>query len=67
MLTHETTAVVEVGMKGVQVHRQNFWFVGNPGKIPENQGKISESPGKDGAQRCLTSKNDALMFGVTSK
>jgi len=31
----------------------------NLGKIPENLGKIPEILGKNGAQRCLTSKNGA--------
>jgi len=50
----------------VQVHPQTFLFVENPGKIPENLRKIPENPsktpenlGKNGAQRCLTSKNGA--------
>jgi len=53
-------------MQGVQAHPQNFWFVENPGKVPENLDKISENSnkitenlGKNGAQRCLTSKNCA--------
>jgi len=29
----------------------------NPGKIFENLGKIAEHPGKNGAQRCLVTKN----------
>ena len=37
---------------GVQAHPQKFWFAENLGKIPEN-------PGKNGAQRCLTSKYGA--------
>jgi len=31
----------------------------NLGKISENLGKIPKNPGKNGAQRCLTSKNGA--------
>jgi len=41
----------------VQAHPQKFWFVENPGKIPENPnnlpkylGKIPENLGKNGAQ-----------------
>ena len=30
-------------MQGVQAHPQTFWFVKNPGKIPENLGKIPEN------------------------
>jgi len=48
----------------VQAHHQKFWFVKNPGKILENLGRILENlgrilvnPGKNGAQRCLISKN----------
>jgi len=53
-------------VQGVQAYPQTILFVENPGKIPENLGKIPENPnkipkklGKNGAQRCLTSKNDA--------
>ena len=42
-----------MGVQGVQVHHQNFWFVKNvskipqnPGKIPQNLGKIPENPNK---------------------
>jgi len=41
-----------VGVKGLQAHLQKFWFAENLGKSPEN-------PGKNSAQRCLTSKNGA--------
>ena len=44
---------------GVKAHPQKFWFVENPSKIPENLGKISENPDKNGPQRCLPSKNGA--------
>jgi len=55
--------VQEAGVQGMQAHTQKLWFVKNPGKIPENLGKIPkhlvkipENPGKNGAQRCFTSK-----------
>jgi len=44
--------VLEVGVKGLQAHPQNFCFVEILSKSPEN-------PGKNGAQCCLTSKNSA--------
>jgi len=31
----------------------------NLGKIPKNLGKIPENPGRNGAQRCVTSNNGA--------
>jgi len=31
-------------------------------KIPENLSEIPENPGKNGAQRCVTSKTDAQRF-----
>jgi len=37
---------------GVAGANQKFWFA-------ENQGKSPENPGKNSAQRCLTSQNDA--------
>jgi len=53
----------------VQAHPQKFRFVDNPGKIPENLGKIfkylgtiAENLGKNGTHRCLTSKNGARYF-----
>ena len=52
--------------EGVQAHPEKFWFLENPGQIPENPdkipkhlGKIPEKPSKTGAQPCLTSKNGA--------
>ena len=42
--------VLGVGVQGLQVHPQKFWFAENLGKSPEN-------PGENSAQRCLTSKN----------
>jgi len=39
-------------MDALQAQRQKFWFAENLGKSPEN-------PGKNGAQRCLTSKSGA--------
>jgi len=44
--------VFEVGVHGLQAHPKMFWFAENLGKSPEN-------PGKNGTQRCLTSKNGA--------
>jgi len=43
---------LEMGEQGVQAHTQKFWFAEKLGNIPEN-------PGKNGAQRCITSKNCA--------
>jgi len=37
-------------VQGVQAHHQNS----DLSKIPENMVKISENPGKNGAQRCLS-------------
>jgi len=65
----------------VQAHPQKFWFVENPGKIPENLGNIPENPkkipkylgkipenlGKNGAQRCLTSTNGVPVLQKSSK
>ena len=61
------------GGAGAQAHPQNIWFVEsfgkipedlgkipeNLGKIPKNLGKIPENPGRNGAQRCVTSNNGA--------
>jgi len=51
-------------MQGVHAHPQKFWFVENPGNIyenvhktPENLGILPKNAGKNGAQRCLISKN----------
>jgi len=41
--------VLDMGVQGLQAHPQKFWFA-------ENLGKSPESPGENGAQRCLTSK-----------
>jgi len=35
-----------VGLQGVQAHPKMFWFGENPGKMPENAGKISVNPDK---------------------
>jgi len=42
----------------VRSHTQKFLFVENPWKSWENW-KSGQNPGKNGAPRCLTSKNDA--------
>ena len=41
-----------MGVQGLQVHPQKFWFAENLGKSPENWGK-------NGIQCCMTSKNAA--------
>ena len=46
------TVVFEVGVQGLETHPQKFWF-------PKNLGKSPENPGKNSAQRCLTSRNGA--------
>jgi len=44
------SVVLDVGVQGLQAHFQIFCFVENLGKSPGN-------PGKNCAQRCLTSRN----------
>ena len=51
---------VAVGCERGTAYPQKFWFVENPGKIPENLGK-------NGAQRCLTSKMAPNVFIKTSE
>jgi len=62
----QEAGVQEAGVQEVQAYPKKFWCVENLRKIPENLGKIREnlgkipdSLGKNGAQRRLTSKNDA--------
>ena len=52
---------------GVQAHHQQFWFLKNPDNIFDNWSKIPENTGKNGNQRCLTSKNGANFFRKTNK
>ena len=48
MILLRKAVLLEMGVKGLQAHPKKFWF-------PENLGKSPENPGKNGAQRCLTS------------
>ena len=46
--------VLELGVHGLQAHPQKFWFA-------EYLSKSPDSPGKNGAKRCLTSQGGAQV------